>query len=48
MEKDQNTNSETQNNEAEEIKAEELNNDLNLMLQKITNYQKKLLLRKKF
>ena len=27
MEKDQNTNSETQNNEAEEIKAEELNND---------------------
>ena len=27
MEKDQNTNSETQNNEAEEIKAKELNND---------------------
>jgi molecular chaperone GrpE len=27
MEKDQNTNSETQNNEAEEIKTEELNND---------------------
>ena len=27
MEKDQNTNSETQNNEAEEIKMEELNND---------------------
>ena len=27
MEKDQNTNSENQNNEAEEIKAEELNND---------------------
>ena len=28
MEKDQNTNSETQNNEAEDIKAEELNNDI--------------------
>jgi molecular chaperone GrpE len=30
MEEDQNTNSETQNNEAEEIKAEELNNDTQL------------------
>ena len=27
MEKDQNTNSETQNNEAEEIKVDELNNE---------------------
>ena len=30
MEKDQNTDSETQNNEAEKVKAEELNNDAQL------------------
>ena len=30
MEKDQNTNSETQNNEAEKVKAEELNSDAQL------------------
>ena len=30
MEKDQNTNSETQNNEAEKVKAEELNSDVQL------------------
>ena len=48
MEKDQNTNTDNQNNESEEIKAEDLDNNSQPDFSKITKKQKRLLLRKNF
>ena len=48
MEKDLNTNSEAENNEAEEVKTEDLNNNSQPDASESNKLPKKLLLRKKF
>ena len=48
MEKDQNSNSDTQNNEVEETKSDELNNDTQTAASENKEQKKRLLLGKKF